>query len=242
VCAPLPLGTGQISAAHGIIPSPAPATLALLQGAQVRSTDLCGETVTPTAAALLKAIGARYGPLPSMKLGTTGYGSGTRRLPDRPNIASVTLGTGARSETEVVELETNLDDVTGEVLGHVIARALDEGALDAWTVPAVMKKGRPAQILHVLARPGDADALSRLVARETGTLGIRRTGTTRTVLPRRFVTVDLDGAQIRVKLGPHGSKPEHDDLVAACAHLGLPLRAVAERAVREAAAVEGSDL
>ncbi|QNP75317.1 nickel pincer cofactor biosynthesis protein LarC [Streptomyces roseirectus] len=233
VSAPLPLGPGRIDAAHGVLPCPAPATLALLAGAVVTGTDLPGETVTPTAAALLHATRARYGPPPPMSLGRTGYGAGTRRLPDRPNVTAVTLGEAAHAgDQDVVVLETNLDDVTGEVLGHTISRALAAGALDAWATPAVMKKGRPAQILHVLTTPEHEQALRHLVLAETGTLGVRRLTATRTVLPRRFETVDVDGHPVRIKHGPHRAKPEHDDLVAAANRLGLPLREVADRALR----------
>jgi pyridinium-3,5-bisthiocarboxylic acid mononucleotide nickel chelatase len=232
-CAPLPLGVGQVTSAHGVIPVPAPATLALLRGAAVTGTNQRGESVTPTAAALLKAAGTRYGPPPPMTLGATGYGAGTRRLPDRPNVSAVTLGAAPDApdgaDESVVVLETNLDDVTGETLAYTIARAIEAGALDAWATAAVMKKGRPAHILHVLARPRSAVDLERLVFAETGSLGVRRTVTTRTVLPRRIETVHLDGIPIRVKRGPHGAKPEHDDLAAAAARLGLPLRTVAER-------------
>lgn len=233
VSAPLPLGRGRIDAAHGVLPCPAPATLALLAGAAVTGSDLPGETVTPTGAALLHAAGARYGPPPPMTLGTTGYGAGTRRLPDRPNVVSVSLGSplaGAPDE-DVVVLETNLDDVSGELLGHVITRALHAGALDAWTTPAVMKKGRPAQTLHVLVHPHQERRLRDLVLAETGALGIRRVAATRTTLPRAFETVQVDGHPVRVKRGPYGAKPEHDDVVAAAAALGLPLRAVAARAL-----------
>ncbi|GAA1968267.1 nickel pincer cofactor biosynthesis protein LarC [Catenulispora subtropica] len=233
VCAPLPLGTGRVNSAHGLIPAPAPATLALLDGADVTGSDIPGETVTPTAAALLRAIGARYGTAPAMTLRATGYGAGTRRLADRPNVAVVTLGERpADADETVTVLETNLDDVTGELLGYVIAHLLDAGALDAWTTPAVMKKGRPGHVLHVLSRPQDADRLQEAVFTETGTLGVRRLGTTRTVAPRTFETVDVGGLPVRVKHGPHGGKPEHDDLVDAAEKLGLPLRIVAEHAMR----------
>lgn len=240
-CAPLPLGTGQVSTAHGVLPCPAPATLALLGAAVVTGTDLPGETVTPTAAALLLAVGASYGPLPAMTLTATGYGAGTRLLADRPNVASVTVGSpapggasdgGMRSEQADL-LETNLDDVTGETLGHVIGRALDAGALDAWVTPAVMKKGRPAQVLHVLARPGDSEALRRLVFAETGTLGVRLTTVARVTAGRTVTVVDVDGIPVRIKHGPHGAKAEHDDLAAAAAALGLPLRAVAARVAND---------
>ena len=125
-----------------------------------------------------------------MTLSGTGYGAGTRQLPDRPNVVSVALGIPASSPartatmTQSVEvLETNLDDVTGEIFGYVIARALEAGALDAWVTPAVMKKGRPAHVLHVLSRPGDSPALQHLLFTEIGTLGVRRSALTRTALP-----------------------------------------------------------
>jgi uncharacterized protein (TIGR00299 family) protein len=241
--APLPLGHGIVRCAHGLIPAPAPATLALLTGAAVTGTDLTGETVTPTGAALLRAAGARYEPPPPMTLASTGYGAGTRRLPDRPNVTAVTLGNPAdRSgidagepagevREEVVVLETNLDDVTGETLAHTIARLLDEGALDAWATPAVMKKGRPAHVLHVLARPRTAGRLQRLVFEETGSLGVREVVAARTALPRAMATVQVEGRPVRIKTGPHRAKPEYDDVAAAAAQLGLPLHAVAERAL-----------
>jgi len=230
---PLPLGTGRVHAAHGILPCPAPATLALLEGAAVTGSDLPGETVTPTAAALLRAMATRYDPPPPMTLTRTGYGTGTRHLADRPNVAAATLGiAGPTATTEPVDvLETNLDDVTGEILGHAITRALGAGALDAWVTPVVMKKGRPAHVLHVLTRPEETRKLQDLVFAETGTLGIRRTATHRTVLNRYSSTVDIDGIPVRLKHGPHGAKPEHDDVAAAATRLGLPLRTVARRAV-----------
>lgn len=234
VCAPLPLGTGRVRSAHGLIPAPAPATLALLEGAAITGTDVPGETVTPTAAALLRVLGTRFDPAPAMILRATGYGAGTRSLPDRPNVVAVSLGEPLPGDGgQIVSLlETNLDDVTGETLGHVIGRSLAAGALDAWVTPAVMKKGRPGHVLHLLVHPRDADRLQEMIFAETGTLGIRRTTTARTVLPRSFETVDLDGLPVRVKHGPHGAKPEHDDLVAAAERLGLPLRAVAENVLR----------
>lgn len=231
--APLPLGTGQVRAGHGVLPAPAPATLALLEGASVTGTGPAGETVTPTAAALLRAAGARYDPPPAMTLARTGYGAGARQLPDRPNVASVTLGSPASAiGAETVDvLETNLDDVTGETLGYVLAQALAAGALDAWVTPAVMKKGRPGHVLHVLTRPEGTTALQQLIFAETRTLGVRRAVVGRAWLPRHVTTIDVDGVTIRIKQGPHGAKPEHDDLVAAAARLGVPLGVVLERAM-----------
>lgn len=231
--APLPLGTGTVHTAHGVLPSPAPATLALLTGATVIGTELRGETVTPTAAALIRALPARFEPVPDMRPVRTGYGAGHRRLPDRPNAVSVTLAEPVASPTRVVLLETTVDDVTGEVLAHTVSRALAAGALDAWLTAVTMKKGRPGHVLTVLAPPALADALSTLVLRETGSLGLRRSTVDRDVLPRHTETVTVAGHPIRVKRGPHNAKPEHDDVAAAAAELGLPLREVAERARKE---------
>lgn len=228
--APLPLGTGTVHTAHGVLPSPAPATLALLTGATTIGTDLRGETVTPTAAALIRALPARFDPVPAMRQVRTGYGAGHRQLADRPNVVSVTLAEPVASPTRVVLLETTVDDVTGEALAHTVTRALAEGALDAWLTAVTMKKGRPGHVLTVLAPPALADALSALVLAETGSLGLRRSTVDRDVLPRRTETVTVEGYRIRVKFGPHGVKPEHDDVAAAAAGLGLPLREVAERA------------
>jgi uncharacterized protein (DUF111 family) len=337
-CGPLPLGSGSVTTRHGVLPVPAPATAALLSGARVTGSHLKGETVTPTGAALLRAMSARYAPPPDMTVVTTGYGAGTRRLPDRPNIVAVTLahpypGTGAgppspphlahpattsdvttrphradpataddssqrpsapaddvttqahladpapsdgdttrshfaapttaqlatagdgtsephlagrvtaddasasvaRGEgVEVLSvLETNLDDVTGEVLGHTIGQALAAGALDAWVTPATMKKGRPAHVLHVLCRAPAVPALRELVFAETGALGIRELTVERIALPRRMTEVELDGHRIRIKHGPHRAKPEHDDVAAAATALGRPLRETAARALDE---------
>ncbi|WP_086849254.1 nickel pincer cofactor biosynthesis protein LarC [Amycolatopsis kentuckyensis] len=232
-CGALPLGTGTVRTAHGILPCPAPATAALLEGARTVGSDLAGETVTPTAAALLKAAEARFEPPPEFRLLATGYGAGTRSLPDRPNVAVVHLGepVDAGPRTLVV-LETNLDDVTGEVLGHVVGELLSAGALDAWISPVTMKKGRPAHVLHVLAEPEHAARLGNLVLAETGSLGFREYPVRRTALARETETVDVRGIPVRRKRGPHGAKPEHDDVVAAARELGLPARVVATIAAR----------
>jgi uncharacterized protein (TIGR00299 family) protein len=230
-CGPLALGSGTVSTRHGVLPVPAPATVALLTaaGAQVTGAG-AGETVTPTGAALLLAAGARFGPVPTMALRAVGYGAGTRNPPERPNVLQAVLGAAGDAATPMVLLETNVDDVTGEVLGHLVGQLLAAGAADAWLSPIVMKKGRPAHTVHVLTTPERAAGCERIVFAETGSLGLRRSPVDRLALPRSTSTVDVDGQQVRVKHGPWGAKPEHDDVAAAATALGLPLREVARRA------------
>lgn len=234
-CEPLPLGTGTVRTAHGLLPCPAPATAKLLEGAQVTGTSLTGETVTPTAAALLLALNADYRPPPPMRLSATGYGAGTRALPDRPNVAVVRLGEVEAGVRDLVVLETNLDDVTGELLGHVAELLLERGALDSWITPAVMKKGRPAHVLHALVTPEAAEEVERLLFAETGTLGVRWTTVRRTAAARTTDTVLVHGMPVRRKHGPHRGKPEYDDAVAVARQTGLPLRAVLAAAEQEQA-------
>jgi uncharacterized protein (TIGR00299 family) protein len=230
-CGPLALGSGTVETRHGTLPVPAPATAALLAraGAPVVGAGR-GETVTPTGAALLVAAGARFGPLPAMVLQRVGYGAGGRDPADRANALQVMLGEPAGAAEAMLLLETNVDDVTGEVLGHLVGRLLDGGAADAWVSPIVMKKGRPAHTVHVLVAPERAGECERIVLAETGSLGLRRSAVERPALPRRTTTVDVEGHPVRVKHGPWGAKPEHDDVAAAAAALGLPLREVARRA------------
>lgn len=233
-CGPLALGSGTVQARHGILPLPAPATAALLAagGVPVTSAGSAGETVTPTGIALLLAAGARFGPVPAMTVHATGYGAGGREIPGQPNVLQGLLGTGPVPSTPMILVESNVDDVSGEVLGHLVERLLAAGAADAWITPIVMKKSRPAHTVHVLAAPELATACEGIVLRETGSLGLRRTVVDRLALPRHTATVLLHGHPVRIKRGPWGSKPEHDDVAAAAAAMGLPLRAVAEWALR----------
>ncbi len=237
-CGPLALGSGTVATRHGTLPLPAPAAAALLAvaGAPVTSTGTVGETVTPTGIALLLAAGARFGPVPAMTLRATGYGAGGRDEPDRPNVLPALLGDAPVPSLPMVHLETNVDDVTGEVLGYLVERLLAAGAADAWTSPITMKKARPAHTVHVLAAPEQAAACERIVLRETGSLGLRRSTVDRLALPRHMSTVDVGGYRIRVKRGPYGAKPEHDDVAAAANALGLPLRTVTELALRSSEA------
>lgn len=233
-CLPVPLGNGTVTTRHGVLPVPAPATAALLQGATVVGSDLPGESVTPTAAALLATLGVRWDAPPAITLQGSGYGAGARRLADRPNVAAVRLGSLPAQVGNLIELATNVDDVSGEILGYVLDRLLEAGALDVWITPAVMKKSRPGHIVGVLARPEHEAVLRELLLRETGSLGVRSRRVLRYALDRETVTVEVQGHPIRVKRGPHGAKPEHEDVVAAARQLDVPLSEVARRAREEA--------
>jgi uncharacterized protein (TIGR00299 family) protein len=236
--APIALGTGSIDSAHGLLPVPAPATLALLTGADVYGIGAVGETVTPTGAALLRALGCRYEPAPPMSVRAVGCGAGTRDPVERPNVLGAVLGAPRAPVGEresLVLLETTVDDVTGEEIGTALERVLAAGALDAWALPATGKKGRPALVVSVLARPPEVDTVLDVLARFTGTLGVRLMDVERATLPRRTVEVTLDGQRIRVKVGPHRAKPEHDDVVIAALALGQSPATVAARALAAAA-------
>ena len=234
-CGPVAVGKGTIHAAHGVLPNPPPAVGYLLAGHPVVGVDVDMELTTPTGAAIVAALASTFGPVPPMTVTGVGFGAGTRELPGRPNVTGVLIGAratevsrtdaglaatmtaieGAESTEELVELATNLDDVTGELLGHAIEELLAAGALDAWAVPIVMKHGRPAHTLMALCSAGEVTALGDLMARLTGTLGLRARTVVRTALERHISTVDVDGQAIRVKQGPHRSKPEWADVVAA---------------------------
>ncbi len=234
---PVAVGVGSISAAHGILPNPPPAVVNLLEGIPTVSVDIDMELTTPTGAAIVKALADRVGPMPDMTINGSGYGAGTRDLVDRANVTQVVVGTSAHVDTgteiweeTVTELSTNLDDVTGEVLGHAIGQLVDAGALDAWATPIVMKKGRPAHTLSVLATPTDAPRLVDIMMSATGTLGVRTRQIERTVAARRMVTVSVDGHHIDVKVSDFRVKAEFDHVLAAAKALGLRVSEVAARA------------
>jgi uncharacterized protein (TIGR00299 family) protein len=240
---PVAVGTGTVRSAHGLWPNPAPAVLELLKGAPVQGTDQAHELTTPTGAALLAGLAVSFGPLPALEVKATGYGAGARDTPGTPNVLQAVVGqlpapahplAGATSR-QLRVLEANVDDVTGEVLAHTIATLLATGALDAWAVPAVGKKGRPAHVLSALAQPEDVPALVTVVLQETGALGIRQQTVERWALARSAVEVDVAGHNVRVKVGPYRAKAEYDDCAAAAAALGLPVREVARLAEQQAA-------
>jgi uncharacterized protein (TIGR00299 family) protein len=243
-------GTGMIRAAHGMLPNPAPAVVGLLAGAPTHGVDLPVELTTPTGAGILAALCTHWGPMPAMTITASGFGAGTRDLDALPNLTQVVLGTAggtAITGQPVVLLEVNVDDVTGETLAHALVSLLDAGAHDAWLTPIVMKKGRPAHTVSVLADPALVGQLADILREETGSLGVRGTSLERWPSARTFDEVEVHGLPVRVKIGAGRVKVEHDDAARAAKRIGLPLREVVSlaeeawrrrRGEREAVVVE----
>ena len=240
VSSPLPFARGLTRAAHGVLPLPAPATLALLRGAPLVGVETEAELVTPTGAALAATLVDEWGPLPPLTLDRVGYGAGTRDFPDRPNVVRVVLGTEAeRPGGRAVLLETNLDDLSPELVPDAAERCFAAGALDVWTTSAQMKKGRPGFVLSALARPGSEAAVARALLEETTALGVRSTEVDRWELEREERTVEVTGGSVRVKVGLlDGSvvnfAPEHDDCAAVARRTGRPVKSVWAEALARA--------
>jgi pyridinium-3,5-bisthiocarboxylic acid mononucleotide nickel chelatase len=211
VASPLPLGSGWIETAHGRLPLPAPATLALLEGAPTYGSGLEVELVTPTGAAFLTALVDEFGLRPAMTIRKVGHGAGRRDLPDRPNILRVTIGETLQAvQDRFVVTETNIDDMNPEIYPYIIDRLLAEGASDAWLTPIQMKKGRPAVTLSFLSPAARVDDLTTLVLTETSTIGLRQYDVRRRILPRESVTVETPWGQARLK---KVMRPDRIDLV-----------------------------
>lgn len=231
-CSSLPYSHGLVRAAHGTLPVPAPATLGLLAGARFHGVDTDAELVTPTGAAIAATIVDSWGVLPPLVLDRVGYGAGSRELDDRPNVLRLVIGDGeAATPIDVALLETNLDDLNPELVPDAVERCRAAGALDIWTVPALMKKGRPGIVLSALARPEDEAVVATAMLEETTTLGVRVSRWHRYELAREERTVELEGGRVRVKIGRLDGRvvnvaPEHDDCAALARATGRSVKAV----------------
>ncbi|HET9342487.1 MAG TPA: nickel pincer cofactor biosynthesis protein LarC [Candidatus Eremiobacteraceae bacterium] len=238
-CSSMPCGRGFIDASHGRMPSPAPATLELLRGAPTYDVDVDGELVTPTGAAILSTI-ASFEPRPPMVVDGIGYGAGRSEFPF-PNVLRVLVGETVQSHagvdggsgSDVTVLETNIDDMSPQLYEHAIERIFAAGALDAWTHPVQMKKGRPGTQLCVIAPPERADAVSSAMLAETTTIGVRRWNVARDTLAREEHVVTTALGPVRVKLvrAPSGprARPEFDDCLAIAQKNGTTLAEIMRR-------------
>lgn len=234
--APPPLGSGTIRIAHGVVPVPVPATLALLKDVPVKFEGV-GELTTPTGAALIKTFATVAAP-PSMIVEKIGYGCGTKDFPDRANVVRLSVGRLADASTsaQLTVLECNLDDSSPQIVGALLESLVAHGALDAWVVPIVMKKSRPAHLLGVLTDEAHHQQMIELLLRESTTLGVREYAVSRTALERRFETVETQYGPVRVKIGFRGSEvlnamPEFEDCRSLAEKNGASIKDVQAAAV-----------
>ena len=229
ICSPVRTGFGTVKCAHGVLPVPAPATALLLEGVPVFAGDIAGEMTTPTGAALLKSLAGEFGELPPMRMERIGYGMGSRDFP-AANCVRAILGESlgeARAEPETAELFCTLDDVTAEDLSWACSALLEAGALDVYTAPVYMKKGRQGALLSCLCSYGRRNEFARLILRLTPTLGVRIYAPERVKLERSVYSVETEYGPVRIKrasgYGIEKAKPEYDDLARISGETGKPI-------------------
>ncbi len=227
----LPLGSGYVRCQHGLIPVPAPATLEITKNGRIPtySNGINGELVTPTGAAIVAAIADEFGNQPAMEVERIGYGAGFKDF-EIPNVLRLIIGKKADKAEKIILAETNIDDTTGEMLGYVMDKLLDAGALDVFFTPIYMKKNRPAYKLSIISKHDDIDKLENIIFSETSTIGIRKTEMERTVLQRSIECIDTRYGQIRVKKAAFGDftkqSGEYEDIKKAALMHNVPLQAV----------------
>ncbi len=240
-CSPVPTGNGVVQCEHGVMPVPAPATARLLKGVPLAACDEPFELTTPTGAAILTTLSRSFGPMPSMIIDRIGVGAGKRDGQTRPNILRVLIGesaTPAADESdEILVLEANLDDATGEMVGHVFDLLFAAGALDVYATPIYMKKNRPAMLLTVLAPATLRETMEGIIFAETTTFGIRGHLASRHKLARTVETVETGHGPVRIKVGRRQGKvvtasPEFEDCREAARRASIPLKEVMDLAMR----------
>jgi uncharacterized protein (TIGR00299 family) protein len=234
VCSPIHVGSGTVEMAHGRFPVPPPAVTELLKGVPFYSTDLKGELLTPTGAAIITTVCNEYGPIPQMRVEYTGYGAGTREYEKFPNVLRVMIGevdSGGVTDEKLWMIETNLDDVSSQILGYVMDRAFELGARDCYFTPVQMKKNRPGVLLSILAEADRKIELMELIFTETTTLGIRTYEVTRRALDREMVKVQTPYGPIDVKVAKLNGRvvnemPEFEQCREAAQKAGVALKEV----------------
>jgi len=243
----IPLGSGTIECAHGQIPVPVPATLAILKGLPVTQSDAKTEIVTPTGAAIVATLAEKFGPVPEMAIAKIGYGAGKRDTgSSAPNILRMVLGQPVEEQSvashilkdRVMVMETNVDDMNPEILGFVMDRLLDKGALDVSFNPIFMKKNRPGTRIEVICREADLEELVRMILTQTTALGVRYQACDRMILKREILEIETQLGQMVVKkiTDPDGRErftPEYEACRQKSDTLKIPLREVYERVQAE---------
>ena len=233
VCSPVNVGSGTVKTEHGMLPVPAPATARLLTGVPVYARGPELELTTPTGAAVAVTLAASFGVLPPMTVSRIGFGAGWHDFPDHANVLRVMLGepTGAVEALSVSVIEANIDDLNPQVLAYAMERLMAAGALDVSLQAIVMKKGRPGNLLRVVAQPQDRETLAQIVFAETSTLGLRVSTAERRVQARSFVEVETTHGKVRIKVSSDGSyAPEYED----CRSLALASGTALKQVIAEA--------
>jgi uncharacterized protein (TIGR00299 family) protein len=233
---PVAVGSGAVRGVHGQMPVPPPAVAELLRGRPSLAGPGSAESCTPTGAALLTALADAWGPQPAMAVDTIGIGAGGRDPDTHANVVRLFVGTDPGPDERPLLIESNIDDLDPRVWPSVIAALLDAGASDAWLTPILMKKGRPAHTLSVLATSAAADGVRTAIWRHTSSIGVREVPLAKHALDREMVSVDVAGQAIDVKLASHGgevvnAQPEWDDVARAAAVLGRPVNDVLADAI-----------
>ncbi len=237
-CSALNVGGGMVDCAHGRFPVPAPATADLLRGLPTYSANIEKELVTPTGAALIRALSPTFGQQPAMRVEHIGYGAGSRNPKGFPNVLRLSIGESdeaAKDTDSVTILETAIDDLSPQILAYVTEAALQQGALDVMCTAVQMKKGRLGTLITILTDDAHAPALERLLLRETSTLGIRIHRERRSCLDRTHTTVTTPFGDIRIKVGSRDGEvfnaaPEFEDCRTAAAKYNVAIKAVQQAA------------
>ncbi len=230
---PVGIGSGSVKASHGTLPLPAPATIGILKDCPVTNVSTNSETCTPTGAALLVSLANRWGNMRNGYIRKSSRGAGTRNPDEYPNIISMVLTedseTHKSTKTKYL-IETNVDDVTPEILATAVESLLNAGAEDTWITPIIMKKGRPGQEIKVLCSADDLQSLQDLLLSSTGSLGCRVIQIDKTELDRTFEAITLYGETVNFKVGPFGAKPEQRDLLRISEKTNISLRQLTDEA------------
>ena len=234
----IPTGVGTVKMAHGECPVPAPATAELLKGVPLAAADVPFELTTPTGAALLKHYVKHFGTLPAMTIRATGVGAGSRDLPQQPNIFRILLGEQSAKDAPIAEtawiIETNIDDMSGELIGHSVERLWMLSPLDVWVTPIQMKKQRPGVMISILCRQEQIGAVENFLFSETSTLGVRRYSAERTVLRRESHRIKTPWGEVEAKRAvlPDGAEkiaPEFESIKSLAADKGISARQIIEQ-------------
>jgi uncharacterized protein (TIGR00299 family) protein len=244
-CSPINVGSGFVEMEHGKFPVPPPAVVELLRGFSVYSNEITGELITPTGAAIITTLCRGSGPMSAMNIERSGFGAGTRTYEKFPNVLRAIVGDvsetkASGSSDEIILIETNIDDISPQVLGYVMDRSFELGALDCWFTPIQMKKNRPATLLSVLCPAEKRADVSRLLYTETTTLGLRVRNVERECLSRELVSVTTRFGRVDVKVARLDGQivnamPEYDQIRKIAIDSGLPFRVVHEEVTSQVA-------